>query len=99
MAVRAAETTEGRARLYRRRRARGRAADHLRAASLSRLVGPLGLPATGTREAVVARVAARSGWSPTDVAALLYGAAPQDDAALVRLAAALDGLERQVRDR
>ena len=39
VAVRAAETTEGRARLYRRRRARGRAADHLRAASLSPALG------------------------------------------------------------
>jgi hypothetical protein len=99
VAVRAAETTEGRARLYRRRRARGRAADHLRAASMARLAGPLGLPASSTHDAVVARVAARSGWSPTDVATLLYGAAPQDDAGLVRLASALDGLERQVRDR
>jgi hypothetical protein len=97
VAVRAAETTEGRALLYRRRGARGRAAEHLRAATLSRLRGPLGLPVAGSRDAVVARVAARSGWSPTDVAGLLYGAAPQDDAALVRLAAALDALERQVR--
>ena len=42
--VRAAETTEGRARLYRRRGARGRAAEHLRAVTLARLLGPLGLP-------------------------------------------------------
>jgi hypothetical protein len=97
VAVRAAETTEGRARLYRRRRARTRAAEHLRAAAVSRLVGPLGLPLASSPDAVVARVAARTGWSPTDVAGLLYGAAPQDDAALVRMAAALDALEKQVR--
>ncbi len=97
--VRAAETTEGRARLYRRRGARARAADHLRAASVARLTGPLGLPVGSAPDAVVAQVVARAGWAPADVAALLYGAAPQDDAGLVRLAAALDSLERQVRDR
>ncbi len=95
--VRAAETTEGRSRLYRRRGARGRAAEHLRAASVARLLGPLGLPAGGSRDAVVAQVAARSGWAPGDVTNLLYGAAPHDDAGLVALASALDALERQVR--
>jgi hypothetical protein len=97
--VRAAETTEGRARLYRRRGARARAADHLRAASVARLTGPLGLPVGSAPDAVVAQVVARAGWAPADVASLLYGAAPQDDAGLVRLAGALDSLERQVRDR
>ena len=95
--VRAAETTEGRARLYRRRGARGRAAEHLRAATRSRLLGPLGLPPASSQEAVVAQVAARSGWPPESVANLLYGAAPHDDAGLVGLASALDTLERQVR--
>jgi hypothetical protein len=95
--VRAAETTEGRARLYRRRGARGRAAEHLRAASRSRMMSPLGLPPGSSREAVVAQVAARSGWAQGDVANLLYGAAPHDDAGLVGLASALDSLERQVR--
>ena len=94
--VRAAETTEGRARLYRRRGARGRAAEHLRAATLARLLPALGQP-DGGPEATVATVSARSGWSPTDVAALLYGAAPRDDAALVRLVFDLDSMERQVR--
>jgi hypothetical protein len=97
--VRAAETTEGRARLYRRRRARGRAAEHLRAATVARLLGPLGLPVASAPDAVVAKVAARTGWSTVDVAGLLYGAAPADDPALVHLAAALDSLERQVRDK
>ena len=96
--VRAAETTEGRARLYQRRGARGRAAEHLRAGALARLLPALG-QGTASREATVATAAARSGWSPTDVAALLYGAAPRDDAALVRLASDLDSLERQVRRR
>jgi hypothetical protein len=95
--VRAAETTEGRARMYRRRRARDRAAEHLRAACVARLIGPLGLPVASSRDTVVAQVAARSGWSAPDVAGLLYGAAPRDDAGLVRLASDLDTLERQVR--
>ena len=95
--VRAAETTEGRARMYRRRRARDRAAGHLRAACVARLTGPLGLPVASSRDTVVAQVAARSGWSAPDVAGLLYGAAPRDDAGLVRLASDLDTLERQVR--
>jgi hypothetical protein len=45
----------------------------------------------------VSAVAARSGWSSADVTALLYGAAPADDAALVQLADRLDALEREVR--
>jgi hypothetical protein len=45
---------------------------------------------------VVDAVAARTRRAPPDVAALLYGAAPADDAALVRLADDLDALEREV---
>ena len=44
VAVRAAETEEGRARLYRRNGARGQAAESLRAGVRSRLGGALGLP-------------------------------------------------------
>ena len=58
---------------------------------------PLGLPRRAEPPAVVAAVAARSGRPGPDVAALLYGAAPADDAALVRLADDLDALEREVR--
>ena len=47
--------------------------------------------------AVVAAVAARSSRPAAEVGALLYGAAPADDASLVRLADALDDLEREVR--
>jgi hypothetical protein len=97
--VRAAEATEGRARLYRRGGARGRAAELLRAATRARL-GPLVGAHTGAgRDELVPLVAARTGWSGPDVADLLYGSAPPDDAALVRLADALDTLERTVRTR
>ena len=95
--VRAAETVEGRARLYRRAGARGRAAEALRAGTRSRLGPALGLPRRAAPSAAVAAVAARSGRAGADVAALLYGAAPADDAALVRLADDLDALEREVR--
>jgi hypothetical protein len=95
--VRAAETVEGRARLYRRNGARGQAAESLRAGVRSRLGAALGLPRRAEPSALVGAVAARSGWSGADVTALLYGAAPADDAALVRLADHLDALEREVR--
>jgi hypothetical protein len=95
--VRAAEATEGRARLYRRSGARDRAAQHLRAASLARLVPLLGVGRGAERATVCEAAAARSGWPAAAVDALVYGAAPSDDRALVQLATNLDTLERTVR--
>jgi len=95
--VRAAETVEGRARLYRRGGARHTAAEALRGGLRSRLVPLMGLPTRAEPGAVVDAVASRSRRTPLDVTALLYGAAPPDDAALVRLADDLDALEREVR--
>ena len=95
--VRAAEAVEGRGRLYRRAGARDRAAEALRSGVRVRLVPALGLPRRAEPAAVVAAVAARSSRPAVEVGALLYGAAPADDAALVRLADALDHLEREVR--
>ncbi|MDH6577206.1 DUF4350 domain-containing protein [Kitasatospora sp. MAP5-34] len=98
--VRAAETTEGRARLYQRAKARGRAADTLRRAVQHRLAAALGVLLT-TREpeptALCAAVADRLACPAADVRSLLYGAPPTDDAALLRLTDDLDALERQVR--
>ena len=85
--VRAVETTEGRARMYRRSRAQDRAAATLRAATMARL----------RRAHRAARAAPHpptwSPWSPprtgipgADVAAILLGPPPTDDAGLVRLA-------------
>ncbi|TQS26051.1 DUF4350 domain-containing protein [Microbispora sp. KK1-11] len=96
--VRAAETVEGRGRLYRSRRARDRAALALRAAAADRLAPRLGLPRTATAEEVAIAAAARTGLDPEPVLALLCGPPPGDDTALVALAAHLDTLERQVRD-
>ncbi|MER8185401.1 DUF4350 domain-containing protein [Kitasatospora sp. NPDC094015] len=98
--VRATETTEGRARLYHRAKARGRAADALRRATAHRLAPALGVPtAAGQPEpiALCTAVADRLGRSADDIRALLYGGPPTDDAALLRLTDDLDALERQVR--
>jgi len=92
--VRAAESVEGRSRLYRAAGARSRAAEALRAGTRARLVGRLGLPAGADRPALVATAAVRSGRDPAALDALLYGAAPGDDVSLVRLADDLRSLER-----
>lgn len=94
--VRSAETTEGRALLYRKAHAAEHAAESLRAAARSKIRTPLGLPRDAEPDAVVAAAAARSGRSPHDVHALLYGPAPTGDADLVRIADALDALVSEV---
>lgn len=95
--VRATETVEGTGRLYRRSGARDKAAAALRSASLARLVPALGLGRRGDPHVVADAVAARTRRTALEVLALLYGAAPADDAALVGLADTLDALEREVR--
>ena len=94
--VRAAEAVEGRSRLYRAARARGTAADALRAGTRDRVVRRLGLSADAGRAATVDAVSARTGRDPVEVDALLYGAAPGDDAALVSLAGNLSALEQSL---
>ena len=93
--VRAAETTEGRGRLYRRSGSRAHAAQTLREATIARLLPALGLGTGAEPAVVVAAVDARCGW---DAGPLLYGPAPEDDASLVRLASELDRLTREVRE-
>jgi hypothetical protein len=91
--VRSVETTLGRAALYRHARARGRAAQVLRAAAGRRIAVRCGLPRTAPPPVVAAVAAERTRRSTADVAALLSGPAPTDDRALVTLARALDSLE------
>jgi hypothetical protein len=95
--IRASETVEGQGRLYRAGRARGRAATALRAAAVARMAPRLGVRRDDASAALVTAVSARTGRGPTDVAALLYGAEPEDDRALVALADQLDALEAEVR--
>ncbi len=95
--VPAAETTRGRAGLYRRLGARGRAADVLREDARRRLAARLGAAPGAPREALTEAVAgAAPGYDTAGVADLLYGAAPADDHALVALADALDELTTTV---
>jgi hypothetical protein len=94
--VRSAETVEGRARLYRVSRSRGRAAAILRTAALRRLAARLGVPPDAAPQDVVRVAAAATGRPENELAALLLGEAPRDDAHLVALAGALDGVEAAV---
>jgi len=94
--VRASETVEGRGRLYRSRRARDRAAAALRTATVQRLLPRLGLGPGAAGPAVVETVARRSGADAGFVSYHLYGPPPATDDDLLRLARALDEIERQV---
>lgn len=95
--VRAAETTEGRARLYARTRDRTHALDTLRIAALHRIGRRLGLPRGAHVDEVVRAAARATGRSDTLVGAVLVGGPTVDDRALVDGAAALDDLEHAVR--
>ena len=98
--VRAAETVEGHANLYRRASAHGRAAGLLRSAAARRIAPLLGLPAgpAGRKpESLVQPVAERLGRTPEQVRAVLAGEVPMTEAELVRLTDQLDRLEQEVR--
>ncbi len=94
--VRASETVEGRGRLYRSRRARDRAADALRTATLQRLLPRLGLGRNAAAPEVIEAVAQRGGHDPATVGYTLFGPPPATDSDLVNLAHELDNIERQV---
>lgn len=94
--VRAAETTEGRARLYRRGGAAGHAAESLREAARGRLRTRLGLGREADPAVLVEAVSARTGRPAAETGGVLYGPPPADDAGLVRLAGQLDTVEREV---
>ncbi|MBW8806967.1 MAG: hypothetical protein JF587_24395, partial [Catenulisporales bacterium] len=96
VAVRAAETVEGRARLYERGRVTDRAAGALRDAARARLTVRLSLPRAAAPGDVAAAIAARGGPPATETLRVLAGPVPADDAALVGLASALDRLEAEV---
>jgi hypothetical protein len=95
--VHAAETTEGRARLYRRSRARDRAAAALRESALGKLRHAHGIGRRAEPAAVVSTVAARTGRDPAGLQYLLYGPPPHDDATLLTLSRELDVLTQEVR--
>ncbi|MCQ4205414.1 DUF4350 domain-containing protein [Streptomyces coelicoflavus] len=102
VAIRASETVEGRARLYRKANARDRAATALRSATRIRLAPLTGVPVTQahTPESLLPALSAHLHGAHGDeqsLHALLFGPPPGDDAALIALADQLDALEREVR--
>ncbi|MER5212866.1 DUF4350 domain-containing protein [Streptomyces sp. NPDC002838] len=101
VAIRASETVEGRARLYRKANARDRAAAALRSTTRTRLAPLVGVPVTQAHapEALLPALSAhlRGHGDGQALQSLLYGPPPGDDAALISLADQLDALEREVR--
>ena len=94
--VRAVETTESRARMYRRSRDRSRALAVLQLATRRRLTAYLGLSASSAVSSVAAAAAAVSGRHYDDVLALLSSPAAHDDSSLLELANTLAALEKEV---
>ncbi|MGW5432064.1 DUF4350 domain-containing protein [Streptomyces sp. NPDC004059] len=99
VAIRASETAEGRARLYRKADARDRAAAALRSATRTRLAPLVGIPVTQahTPEALLPALSAHLTGDQQGLHSLLFGPPPGDDAALIALTDQLDALEREVR--
>jgi hypothetical protein len=99
VAIRASETAEGRARLYRDANARDRAAAALRSATRTRVAPLVGVPVTQahTPEALLPALSAHLAGGKQALHSLLFGPPPGDDAALIALTDQLDALEREVR--
>ncbi|MEV6618172.1 DUF4350 domain-containing protein [Streptomyces sp. NPDC051051] len=99
VAIRASETVEGRARLYRRADARDRAATALRSATHTRLAPLVGVPVARahTPETLVPALSTHLDGDGQSLHSLLFGPPPADDTGLITLADQLDALEREVR--
>lgn len=99
VAIRASETVEGRARLYRKANARDRAAAALRSTTRTRLAPLVGVPVAQAHapEALLPALSAHLHGDGQTLHALLFGPPPSDDTALIALADQLDALEREVR--
>ncbi|MGW3122316.1 DUF4350 domain-containing protein [Streptomyces sp. NPDC001107] len=99
VAIRASETVEGRARLYRKANARDRAAAALRSTTRTRLAPLVGVPVAQAHapEALLPALSAHLHGDGQALNSLLFGPPPSDDAALIALADQLDALEREVR--
>lgn len=99
VAIRASETVEGRARLYRKANARDRAAAALRSTTRTRLAPLVGVPVSQAHapETLLPALSAHLRGDGQSLHSLLFGPPPSDDAALIALADQLDALEREVR--
>lgn len=94
--VRASEATRGRARLYRRSRASGRATAALRATAVARMARRLGVPRAAGKAALVPAVARAAQRPEQDVERILYGPPPTDDSTMMSIIQELDTLESEV---
>ncbi|MGC0274212.1 DUF4350 domain-containing protein [Pseudactinotalea sp. Z1739] len=99
VAVRAAETTRGRGRLYRRNKTHAHAGTALRAGTVARVSGKLGLARWAQRDDVVLTISRATGRTPDQIDSVLYGPPPHDEASLAALAEALDTMESEVHRR
>ncbi|MGW3955278.1 DUF4350 domain-containing protein [Streptomyces sp. NPDC004752] len=99
VAIRASETVEGRARLYRKADARDRAAAALRSTTHTRLAPLVGVPVAQAHapEALLPALSAHLHGDGQALYSLLFGPPPTDDAGLIALTDRLDALEREVR--
>ncbi|WP_149829978.1 DUF4350 domain-containing protein [Streptomyces tailanensis] len=99
VAIRASETVEGRARLYRKANARDRAATALRSTTRTRLAPLVGVPVSRAHspEALLPALSSHLHGNGQSLHALLFGPPPGDDTALITLTDQLDALEREVR--
>ncbi|MFF3877353.1 DUF4350 domain-containing protein [Streptomyces sp. NPDC001978] len=99
VAIRASETVEGRARLYRKANARDRAAAALRSTTRTRLAPLVGVPVSQAHapEALLPALSTHLHGDGQNLHSLLFGPPPGDDAALIALTDQLDALEREVR--
>ncbi|UVJ38338.1 DUF4350 domain-containing protein [Arthrobacter sp. CJ23] len=93
--VKAAETAEGRARLYQDSRAVNRAADNLRAGAMTRIARHFNLGAEADANAVVDAVSRRLGRSPQEIRTALVEHRPQNEGQLVHLAQQIERLEEE----
>lgn len=93
--VKAAETAEGRARLYQDSRSVGRAADNLRAGTLTRLARHFNLGADATRAAIVDATAHRLGRPAPEVRSVLIDLTPETEGQLVQWAQHIERMEQE----
>ncbi|WP_049822869.1 DUF4350 domain-containing protein [Arthrobacter sp. H41] len=93
--VRAAETAEGRARLYQDSKSVQHAAANLRAATLSRLAVRLRLPRSSTRSEIIDAAAVRTGRPQPDLARII-DRIPDANRELVQFSQELLDLEKEI---
>ncbi|MCD4849271.1 DUF4350 domain-containing protein [Arthrobacter sp. AK01] len=93
--VKAAETAEGRARLYQDSRAVGLAAGNLRAGALTRLAKHFSLGADATKDAIVDACAQHLERPAADIRSVLIDFLPENEGQLVQWAQQIERIEQE----